>query len=108
MLEKNEGSYLTVTQAYKYFCQLAQTRQLAQMKWSMFKATMADLMKEQFGLPLRRDVANESGKQQEARRGVKLIEVGDGPGGELNPFECSKEIRCIANTEKRGKSMAIF
>ena len=75
MLERNETSYLTMTQAYKYFCQLAQIRQLEQMKRSMFKATMQDLMQEQFGLALRRDVPNEFGKQQEAWRGVKLIEA---------------------------------
>ena len=76
MLERNDSGYLTVTQAYKYFCQLAQTRQLGQIKRSMFKATMQDLMREHFGLALRRDVEDELGKQQEAWRGVRLIEAG--------------------------------
>ena len=45
------------------------------MKRSMFKATMRDLMRDKFGLALRRDVPNELGKQQEAWRGVRLIEA---------------------------------
>ena len=66
---------MTVTQAYKYFCQIAQMRQLGQMKRSMFKATMTDLVKEQFGVGLRRDVPDSFGKQQEAWRGLKLVEA---------------------------------
>jgi len=73
MLEKSENSYLTVTQAYKYFCHLAQMRQVGQMKRSMFKATMTDLVREQFGVGLRRDVVDALGKQQEAWRGLKLV-----------------------------------
>ena len=75
MLEKNEGSYVTVTQAYKFFCQLSQQRQIGTMKRSMFKATMQDLMKDWHGVSLRRDVRDELGKQQEAWKGVRLIEV---------------------------------
>ena len=75
MLEKNEGSYLTVTQAYKYFCSLAQMKQVGQMKRSMFKATMIDLVREQFGVGLRRDVMDSLGKQQEAWRGLKLVDI---------------------------------
>lgn len=74
MLERNENSCLTVTAAYKYFCQLAQQRQLGTLKRSLFKATMQELMREQFGLGLRRDVANELGQQQEAWKGIRLLE----------------------------------
>ena len=75
MLEKNEGSYLTVTQAYKYFSQLAQQRQIGSVKRSMFRAEMQDLVRDFYGVGLRRDVPNELGKQQEAWRGVRLIEA---------------------------------
>lgn len=75
MLEKNESGYLTVSQAYKFFSQLAQQRQLGTIKRSMFKATMQDLMREQFGVALRRDIPDEHGKQQEAWRGIRLIEA---------------------------------
>ena len=70
----NEGSCLTVTQAYQVFCRLAQQRQLDQMKRSMFKATMQDLVKDVHGLGLRRDVLDSLGKQQEAWRGLKLVD----------------------------------
>jgi hypothetical protein len=75
MLEKNEGSYLTVTQAYKFFCQLAQQRQLGTLKRSMFKATMQDLVRDLHGLGLRRDVVDNFGKQQEAWRGLRVVEA---------------------------------
>lgn len=51
----------------------AELRQLGSMKRSLFKATMVDLMREQFGVCLRRDVADERGKQQEAWKGVRLL-----------------------------------
>ena len=74
MLQPNADAYLTVTQAYAIFCNLTQQRSLGPMKRSMFKATMADLMREAYGVSLRRDVADESGKHQEAWKGVGLIE----------------------------------
>ena len=74
MLERSEGSCLTVTQAYQVFCRLAQQRQLDQLKRSMFKATMQDLVKDVHGLGLRRDVPDLVGKQQEAWRGLKLVD----------------------------------
>lgn len=75
MLERREGACLTVTQAYRFFCSLAQQRQIGTIKRSMFKATMQDLMREQFGVALRRDIPDEHGKQQEAWRGIRLIEA---------------------------------
>jgi hypothetical protein len=75
MLEKKESSYLTVTQAYKYFCHLSQQRQIGTMKRSMFKAEMQDLVRDMHGVSLRRDVQDTSGKQQEAWKGVRLIEA---------------------------------
>lgn len=75
MLEKREGSCLTVTQAYQVFCQLAQQRSLGQMKRSMFKETMRDLVRDEFGLGLRRDVLDSAKKQQVGWKGLKLVEA---------------------------------
>ena len=75
MLERNEGSCLTVTQAYRAFCQLSEQRSLGPIKRSMFKASMQDLVRDVHGLGLRRDVPDSLGKQQEAWRGLKLVDV---------------------------------
>lgn len=75
MLERKEGACLTVTQAYGAFCRLAQQRNLGQLKRSMFRAVMQDLVRDFHGLALRRDVFNVFGKQREAWKGVKLIEA---------------------------------
>jgi len=45
------------------------------LKRSMFKVTMQDLMREVYGLPLRIDVPDALGKQQEAWKGVRLLEA---------------------------------
>jgi hypothetical protein len=37
---------------------------------------MRDLVREEFGLGLRRDVVDTQNKQQEAWKGLKLIEAG--------------------------------
>jgi hypothetical protein len=60
---------------YRTFCRLAELRQLGIIKRSLFKTTMADLMRDQFGVCLRRDVPDALGKQQEAWRGVRLVEA---------------------------------
>lgn len=75
MLEKSEGSFLTVNKAYGFFCQLAQQKQLATLKRSMFKATMQDLVRDTYGLGLRRDIPDDTGKQQEAWKGLRLVEA---------------------------------
>jgi hypothetical protein len=54
-----------------------QQKQLGTMKRSMFKAEMQDLVRDFYGVGLRRDVPNELGKQQEAWRWVRLIEAED-------------------------------
>lgn len=73
MLEPCQDSILTVTQAYAMFCKLANDRQLGPLKRSMFKVTMRELISQQFGLGLRRDVPDAQNKQQEAWKGVKLL-----------------------------------
>jgi hypothetical protein len=75
MLEKSEGACLTVTQAYQAFCKLSQQRSLSQIKRSMFREIMRDLVRDEFGLGLRRDVPDAQNKQQEAWRGLKLVEA---------------------------------
>lgn len=74
MLERSADGCLTVTQAYAAFTKLAQMRQLGSLKRSMFRAEMQDLMKDFYGVSLRRDVPNELGKHQEAWKGLRLVE----------------------------------
>ena len=74
MLERSEGACLTVTQAYHVFCRLSEQRQLGELKRSMFKEVMKDLVRDVHGLALRRDVLDSFNKQQEAWRGLKLVE----------------------------------
>ena len=74
MLEPSAESNLTMTQAYNCFCSLAELRQLGTLKRSIFKATMTDLMRDRFGLALRRDVPDAFGKHQEAWKGICLRE----------------------------------
>ena len=75
MLEPREGACLTVTEAYRIFCRLSEQRSLGQIKRSMFKEIMRDLIKDVHGLGLRRDVPDSSNKQQEAWRGLKVVDV---------------------------------
>jgi len=75
MLERSEGACLTVTQAYHVFCRLSEQRQLGELKRSMFKEVMKDLVRDVHGLALRRDVPDLNNKQQEAWRGLKLVGV---------------------------------
>jgi hypothetical protein len=77
MLEPREGACLTVTQAYQAFCKLSQQSQLGQLKRSMFKEMMRDLVRDVHGLGLRRDVPDALNKQQEAWRGLKLVDAED-------------------------------
>ena len=75
MLQPSTDDILTVSQAYNAFCRLSQQRQVSPLKRSLFKATMTDLMREQFGVGLRRDVPDALGRQQEAWKGVRLIDA---------------------------------
>jgi len=75
MLEKSEGACLTVSQAYQVFCRLTEQRQLGQLKRSIFREMMRDLVRDVHGLALRRDVPDPLNKQQEAWKGLKLVEA---------------------------------
>ena len=44
------------------------------LKRSSFKAILTDLLKEQFGIGIRRDLKNEEGKCQEGFKGVGVHE----------------------------------
>jgi hypothetical protein len=70
MLEKREGSILTVTQAYALFSNLSSQNQLQPIKRTTFRQLMVDLMKDSFGICLRRDIKDEQGKAQEGWKGV--------------------------------------
>ena len=74
MLEPCQDSMVTVTQAYNVFCRMVQQSQLGPMKRSHFKPTMVDLVSQQFGLGLRRDVPDVNNRHQEAWKGVRLLE----------------------------------
>lgn len=74
MLERSEGSFLTVTKAHEFFGRLSQQRQMATVKRSMFKAIMQELVQDMHGLGLRRDVPDAAGKQQEAWKDIRLLE----------------------------------
>jgi hypothetical protein len=75
MLEPREGACLTVTQAYNAFCQLAQQRNLGQLKRSLFKELMRDLVRDTYGLALRNDVPDAQNRQQQAWKGLAVVEA---------------------------------
>jgi hypothetical protein len=74
MLERKEGACLTVTQTYELFCRLSQQRQLGPLKRSVFRGIMRDLVNERYGLALRNDVPDAQNRQQQAWRGLALVE----------------------------------
>jgi hypothetical protein len=73
MLEKREGSILTVTQAYALFSHLSLENHLNPIKRATFRQMMSELMKGTFGLSLRRDVKDERGKNQEGWKGIGTL-----------------------------------
>jgi len=75
MLERSEGACLTVTQAYNVFCKLSEQHSLGQLKRSMFKEMMRDLIRDRFDLALRHDVPDAENKHQQAWKGLKLVEA---------------------------------
>ena len=70
MLERKEGAILTVTNAYNLFCRLSEQRNLNPIARTPFKELMVDLMKDMFGVGIRRDLPNDQNKQQEGWKGV--------------------------------------
>jgi hypothetical protein len=70
MLEKREGTILTVTQAYALFSGLSLQNNLQPIKRATFKQMMTEKMKETFGMSIRRDLVDEHGKQQEGWKNV--------------------------------------
>jgi hypothetical protein len=75
MLQQCENGVLTVTQAYRAFCGLAAQRQLGTLKRSLFKATMQDLVRAQFGVSLRRDLPDARGHHHEGWKNITLLEA---------------------------------
>jgi hypothetical protein len=75
MLERAEGGCLTVTAAYSMFCRLAQQRGLGPLKRSVFKDNMKDLVHSAYGIALRHDVPDAFNRQQQAWKGLRLVET---------------------------------
>jgi hypothetical protein len=75
MLEQRPDSILTVTQAYNVFCKLSHQRNLGQLKRSMFKHMMSDLVKDAYGVCLRNDVPDSENHQQQGWRGLNVVEA---------------------------------
>ena len=75
MLEQREGSILTVTQAYQYFCRLSEERSLGRLKRSMFRELMRDLIRDRYGMALRHDVTDALNRHQQTWKGLKLVEA---------------------------------
>jgi len=75
MLEQRPDSILTMTQAYDVFCKLSQQRSLAQIKRSMFKEMMRDVVKDVYGMALRNDLPDQNNKQQVGWKGLGVIDA---------------------------------
>ena len=75
MMEPREGACLTVTQAYDLFCRMTQQRNLDQLKRSQFKELMRDLIREKYGVALRNDVPDNENKQQQAWKGLAVVDT---------------------------------
>jgi len=78
MLEQRPDSMVTVTQDYTYtlFCKLSEQRQLGQLKRSLFKGIMRDLIRDRYDLALRHDVPDSENKHQQAWKGLELVVAG--------------------------------
>ena len=74
MLEPCQDSMVTLTQAYNAFCRLVQQSHLNPIKRSQFKPSIRDLVVQQYGVKLRRDVPDVNNRHQEAWKGVKLLD----------------------------------
>lgn len=70
-LVRKSGSAFTVTDAFSRYFQFCQVQSLPPFTRAEFKALVAEVIREQFQLGLRRDlVVDESGKQQEGWQGL--------------------------------------
>jgi hypothetical protein len=75
LLEVHEGSQLTIGQTYAFFNRFAREKELLPMKRSQFKAMMADVIREQFGLGLRNDLIDvQTQKQGCGWKGLRIVE----------------------------------
>jgi hypothetical protein len=75
LFEQRPDSIVTVTQACNIFCKLPQQRNLGQLKRSMFREMMRDLVRDRFNLALRHDVPDSLNKHQQAWKGLALVEA---------------------------------
>jgi hypothetical protein len=63
---------VTVTLAYNVFFQLSQERNLGELKRSMFRELMCDLIRDGYNLALLHDVSDELNKRQQVWKGLAL------------------------------------
>ena len=73
-VEPAPGKTLTVSESYALFKQFSQGHGLVVIDMPLFRELMATLIQREYGLGLRNDVPNLSGKQQRGWRGVSLRE----------------------------------
>ena len=57
------------------FCRMTQQRNLDQLKRSQFKELMRDLIREKYGVALRNDVPDNENKQQQAWKGLAVVDA---------------------------------
>jgi len=65
-LIKRDDVILTVSSAYDNFTRYCQMRGLSAVERRQFKSLIAEVIREKFGMALRRDLKNEQGKYQSA------------------------------------------
>ena len=65
-----DSPLLTVTQAFEYFTKYCQLRNLLPIQRNVFKGLISDIIREEYGMALRRDLKNEAGKFTQGWKGL--------------------------------------
>jgi hypothetical protein len=63
-LERQPGEILTVSNAYRFFCEFLKQKGMSPVKRSLFKSMLAPLVREAFDLGLRNDVFDQDTQHQ--------------------------------------------
>ena len=66
------GAAVTVTDCFQQYRQFCRSKGLSALERADFKNVVAEVIREEFDLKLRRDVPGENGKQQEGWKGLNL------------------------------------
>ena len=75
-MEVEPGRTITVKDSYLAFQEFCLRHGFVVVDRWMFEAMMAEIIKKEYGLPLRHDVKNELGKQQRGWKGLAIRELG--------------------------------